>query len=68
MPKFAEGGVISGPALSDVEAAKVTIAPEECVVNRDLECVRSDHRHDPAEAEQSRAAVAATLRAINTGA
>lgn len=44
-------GYIPGPPIH------ATLHPDECVYNPQLECVRSDHTHDPGEAGHRRAAL-----------
>ncbi len=52
---YSKGGHIPGPGV------KVPLHPAECVYNRHMECVRSDHTHDPAEARRLRDAVEARI-------
>ncbi|WP_280389835.1 hypothetical protein [Nocardia wallacei] len=52
--EFNRGGIICG----DHEPAKVSLAPDECVWNRDFECIRGDHDH-PNNAEEGAARRAA---------
>lgn len=53
---FNAGGLIPG------DSVRMTLSPDECVISSlTYGCVRSDHQHDPGEAEQRRARVAMTL-------
>ena len=63
MRKFDKGGIIHGPQTmahiipwskrhEPIPAdwdPRYTIAAEECIINRDMRCVRSDHPHREAK-------------------